>query len=118
MSSPLLPITGPLGSTDLTPPGAGDGSTASFMADFDRARGERPPSIGAGRVGPPPEVLEEMAAAAERFDELRRRGYEVKFLDDAQEGRSGLIELRDPQGEVRLLSSSEVVEIAAGRCAR
>jgi hypothetical protein len=84
------------------------------MADFDRARGERPPSIAAGLVGPPPEVLEEMAAAAERFDELRRRGYEVRFLDS----QGATIELRDPRGEVRLLSSSEVVEIAAGRSAR
>jgi hypothetical protein len=115
MSSPMLPISGPFGPSDLTPPGAGDASPASFTADLDRAHG-RPPSIGAARIGPPPEVLEEMAGAAERFDELRRAGYEVTFVGSQGHGTS--IELRDPRGDVRLLSISEAVEIAAGRSAR
>lgn len=112
MSSPMLPITGPSGPPNLTPAtGADDADPASFMSELDRAG--RGPRIDAARIGPPQEALDEIATAAELYDELRRAGYEVRFADKPS-GQPSAIELRDPDGNVRRLSAAEAIDVAAG----
>ena len=113
MSSPILPAPGPSGRPDpmsiQTNPGAADlGACIAELA------GDAGVPIAARRSGPPPEVLEQMAAAGQVAELLRARGRRVRFAADA--GRGITIELRDDHGALlRVLSPLEAVELAAGR---
>jgi hypothetical protein len=63
---------------------------------------------------PPPEVLEQMADAAQRYDELTSQGRELRFARDAESGRTR-IEVRDRAGHlVKTLSPAQALDVAAG----
>jgi hypothetical protein len=113
MSSPLLPIEGHLSpSTTDTQAVAGAEDTGSFLG------GETPLDtaldVVASRGGPPPYVLEQIAAAGRIDEELRDGGHQLRFLT-AEDGRTR-IELQDRDGNPhRTLSVAEALELAAGR---
>lgn len=63
---------------------------------------------------PPPEVLEQMASAAQRYDELTAQGRELRFARDQESGRTR-IEVRDRAGHlVKTLSPAQALDVAAG----
>jgi hypothetical protein len=63
---------------------------------------------------PPPEVLEQMAGAAQRYDELTAQGRELRFARDEESGRTQ-IEVRDRGGQlVKTLSPAQALDVAAG----
>jgi hypothetical protein len=111
MSSPILPTESPQGSPPPTPsaPGGGSGGVA-FESEL---RAHEQVLAGADEA-PPPEVLEEIAAAGRTNEELRAAGRQVRFIQD--ESQNITIELRGPQGELlRTLSVAEALDLAAGK---
>lgn len=63
---------------------------------------------------PPQDVLEQMADAAQRYDELTSAGRELRFTHDQESGRTR-IEVRDRAGRlVKTLSPAEALDVAAG----
>jgi hypothetical protein len=108
MSSPIMPISGPRGHAG--PKSSGIDRAGEFAAIMSSLE-----TVEASRGGPPPEVLELMAAAGPIHDGLRRQGYELGFAL-AGPGEGVRIELRDSEGKlVRTLSNAEACELAAGR---
>jgi hypothetical protein len=93
-----------------TAPGAGP-RAARLPAQRDAAT----VSIGAVPDRPPADVLDAIGAAADRYDELRAQGRELRF--DADAGSDGVqITLLDADGSVvRTLSPSEALDVATGR---
>jgi hypothetical protein len=64
--------------------------------------------------GPPSEVLEEMAHAAQIHAALSSQGRELRFARDEQSGRTR-IEVRDRSGHVlKTISPSQALALAAG----
>jgi hypothetical protein len=114
MSSPIQPIDGPSGQATLTPvPGARADDTGAFLSEL--AAGADSLAVDASRGGPPPEVLDEIAAAARIEERLRESGQQLRFSSAPRAGRVA-IELHDSQGGVvRALSAAEAIELAAGR---
>ena len=112
MSSPILPISDSPRPSAAGPPGE-TGDVAAFMSEL--TAGERALAIEASRGGPPPEVLESMAAAGRIHEELRQSGYELAFTGPIH-GRPVEVELRDGAGRtVRKPSLAEALEIVAGK---
>jgi hypothetical protein len=116
MSSPIVPISGPVGPTaDLNSyaaPGAGAAAFASELAASERVlagRGE------ARRGAPPPEVLEQLAAAATTHEQLREAGHELRFSTDGRDGRVAIDLLEGGGAQARKISVSEALEIVAGK---
>lgn len=65
-------------------------------------------------ASPPPEVLEQMAAAAKTYDALAAQGRELRFARDTQSGRTA-IEVRDRAGRLlKTLSPAQALDVAAG----
>ena len=63
---------------------------------------------------PPPEVQDEIGAAADRVDELRAQNRELHFRTDEETGRV-IIEVRDLEGTViRTIPPADVLEVMAG----
>lgn len=113
MSSPIIPIEGPVDPHTATTMVAADaeriGTFVSALAD-----GETKLAVIASRGGPPPEVLDQIAAAATIEEQLRESGYQLRF-DTAAGGRTR-IELHDRDGNVvRSVSSAEALELAVGK---
>lgn len=110
---------------------ASQGSTAARAVANIRAAGSPasegspagPPRIAAAHSSvsvqtlpssPPPEVLEQMASAAQRYDELTAQGRELRFARDQESGRTR-IEVRDRGGRlVKTLSPAQALDVAAG----
>ncbi len=112
-------------SSPITAP---QGSTAARAVVDIHAAGSPTASQGAQRIAaaqssvslqtlpssPPPEVLEQMADAAQRYDELTSQGRELRFARDAESGRTR-IEVRDRAGHlVKTLSPAQALDVAAG----
>jgi hypothetical protein len=117
MSSPILPVEGPLDLPTVTPPAGSDHAGPSMLPSELAARDTRFELI-ASRGGPPREVLEQIAAAARIHDELRDSGQQLHFLSAAA-GERTRIELHDSDGNaVRTLSTVEAFELAAGAALR
>jgi len=114
LSSPILPIQGPPGPSSPTGSGRTEaGDPAAFLAAL--ATGDRGLSIEATRGGPPPEVLDQVAAAAAFNEQLRVNGQEIRFRAPDSGGRVS-IEVHDKEGgTVRTISVAEAIELAAGR---
>ena len=113
MSSPILPAPGPSGRPKpvLIHTNSGTDHLGALVAGLAADEVKRP--IAARRCGPPPEVLEQMAAADEVAELLADRGRRVRFTTDAQRGVA--IELREDDGALpRVLTPLEAVELAAG----
>jgi flagellar protein FlaG len=63
---------------------------------------------------PPLEVLQEMEAAARRYDELRSQQRELHFRHDANANRV-VVEVRDLDGNVlRTIPPSKALDVIAG----
>lgn len=63
---------------------------------------------------PPPEVLNQMADAADTHERLRDQGRELRFAQGPDGGRAR-IEVRDRTGAVlRTLSTAQALAVAAG----
>lgn len=111
MSSPIMPIRGPRAPSEPTSSPPSDAiNVAAFVAEL--AASERSLRIEAARSGPPPEVLEQMAAAGRIGEQMRERGAEVRF-SFSETGRVK-VELDDGDA-VRTLSTAEVFDLAAGK---
>jgi hypothetical protein len=111
------PIAAPQGSNPVRPvaeiraagPLAGAQSTQPSQASQSPAV-----SLQTLPSSPPPEVLDQMASAAQRYDELTAQGRELRFARDEQSGRTR-IEVRDRGGHlVKTLSPSQALDVAAG----
>jgi hypothetical protein len=71
-------------------------------------------TIEAHRGGPPPEVLEQMTAALQIYEQLCRDGHELRFHAPQPGARVG-IELCDTEGATsRTVSVREAFDLAAG----
>lgn len=85
----------------------------TFIADLDTP--EHTLDIDASRGGPPPELLAQMAAAGRTESRLRARGRHLRFVGDGLGART-TIELHDlDAGTVRVITTAEAFELAAGR---
>jgi hypothetical protein len=113
MSSPILPPQGPISArTNLTPASSKRVSSTGPLAG---ASSGPPVSVDTFPSSPPPEVLDQMSAAANTYESLRAQGHELHFAHDNQSGRIA-IELHDRDGNsVRTVSPSEALEIAGGK---
>ncbi len=112
MSSPILPINGPSDLVNAAP--SADAGTARISAVVSElAARESAFSPIASPGGPPPELLEQIAAAGRIEERLRDAGQRLRFTR-ATPGERTRIELHDGDA-VRALSIGEAVEIAAGR---
>jgi hypothetical protein len=111
MSSPIAPIQNPAGSAPVRSaapatrvPGAAAGSGAI----------EASVSVDAIPSTPPPEVLDQMASAAQAYERLSAQGRELRFARDEASGRT-TIEVRDRRGNVLTrLSPAQALDVAAG----
>jgi hypothetical protein len=116
MTSPIVPFGGapiPPGSS-LSPSPMGDlpTDTAAFRAELSVSERLLAGEPVAG--SPPPEVLDEIAAAGRISRELRETGHEVRFSEGV-EGRVE-VELADCEGnKVKSMSVSEALQVAAGK---
>jgi hypothetical protein len=110
MNSPILPVGGPSG-----PFIAGsEATTSANLDDLLAGRADGADSFAAARIGPPAEVLEQMAVAGETEKRLRACGQQVRFVADAP-GQRTSVEIQDRHGEVvRTLTLSEAFELATG----
>ncbi|MGO9762988.1 MAG: hypothetical protein ACLP1Q_17185 [Solirubrobacteraceae bacterium] len=78
------------------------------------AAGETKLALVASRGGPPPELLDQIAAAGRIEEQLRESGHQLRFT--AADGGRTTIELHDRDGnDVRILSTAEALELAAGK---
>jgi hypothetical protein len=114
MSSPILPVQGPVAQPTNTTAHVSTeiGDVGSFSDEL--AGGVSALNIDAARGGPPPEVLDQIAAAAAVADELRDNGYQMRFFPGAP-GERVRIELHDADGQaVSTLSCAEAIEMASG----
>ncbi len=112
MSSPILPTTGPPGPSTVTPPARGAGDIAAFVAELAASDGAL--ALDASRGGPPPEVLEQIAAAGAIHERLGESGLQLRFSPATSGGTT--IGIHDSAGDlVRTLSVTEAVELAAGK---
>jgi hypothetical protein len=114
MSSPTQPIDGPLGQATLTPSApAGVDDIGAFLSELAASADSL--AVDASRGGPPPEVLDQIAAAGRIEDQLRESGQQLRF-HAATPAEHVRIDLHDSQGNVvRALSIAEALELAAGR---
>jgi hypothetical protein len=115
MTSSILPFSGPRSSAGLSYP-------MSFMSDADDPAAFQSDLSTADRLlasqdssgTPPPEVLDQVAAAGRISREMRESGHELRF-SEGQEGRV-TVELADREGRtVKSMLISEALEIAAGK---
>jgi hypothetical protein len=114
MSSPILPINGPSEVSTAAPSSnAGTVDISAFVSEL--ARNDTTLGLVASRGAPPPELLEQIAAAGAIDERLRAGGQQLRF-SRATPGERTRVEIRDRDGNaVRTLSIAEAVEIAAGR---
>lgn len=114
MSSPILPPQGP---TSSRPPLAPSASRRLTSVNPSAATVGSEPTVSVDTFpsSPPPEVLDQMAAAASAYESLRAQGHELHFSHDLQGGGIA-IELHDREGNVvRNVSPSEALELAGGK---
>jgi hypothetical protein len=114
MSSPILPITDFPGRPTDTPSVTNSAEDIGALVSALSAS-EPTPRLVASRGGPPPELLEQIAAAGRIEEQLRESGYQLRFSGAAM-GQRMKIELVDRDGNaMRSLSAAEALELAAGK---
>jgi hypothetical protein len=115
MTSPILPFSGPSSFAGSSHPMSfmrDAGETAAFQSELSASDRLLASQDGSGT--PPPEVLDQVAAAGRISREMRESGHELRF-SEGQEGRIS-VELSDRKGKtVKSMSISEALEIAAGK---
>jgi hypothetical protein len=95
-------------------PRAGTTGTASPAAAFALPRTDTVTVTGGVPASPPPEVLDEVARAADRAAELARENRELHFSVDEDTGRV-VIQVRDLDGNViRTIPGTEALEVMSG----
>lgn len=110
------PIAAPQGSTAPAPLGEIRAKSLLAASQGTQRSAATQPAVALQTLpsSPPPEVLEQMADAAQRYDELTAQGRELRFARDEQSGRTQ-IEVRDREGRLmKTLSPSQALDIAAG----
>jgi hypothetical protein len=114
MSSPIMPMKGPLDlSTSTSSVDGGLDDTSAFVSELRVTETTLTPV--ASRGAPPMDVLDQIAAARRIHDRLRERGHQLCFRTDAP-GEPTSIELLDCDGNlVKRLSIVEAFALAAGR---
>jgi hypothetical protein len=115
MTSSILPFSGPCSLAGLSYPMSfmsdADDTTA-FQSDLSTADRLLASQDGSGT--PPPEVLDQVAAAGRISREMRESGHELRF----SKGKGGrvTVELEDRESKtVKSMLISEALEIAAGK---
>jgi hypothetical protein len=121
MTSPIMPFSGPrpaAGSsypnsfTDLGDPSQFAGDPCPLDSELSAA--DRLLASQNGSGAPPPEVLDQVAAAGRISREMRESGHELRF-SAGQEGRVA-VELSDHEGKtVKSMLISEALELATGK---
>lgn len=111
MSSPSLPVQGPPGlPTTIAPDAASSEDAVAFIAELAADVGAL--TLAASRGGPPPEVLEQIAAAGVLAERMREGGHQLRFLDAGSYERTR-IEVQDARGvAMRVLTATEAAELA------
>jgi hypothetical protein len=95
-------------------PRAGVSGTASPAAAFALPRTDTVTVTGGVPASPPPEVLDEVARAADRAAELARENRELHFSVDEETGLV-VIQVRDLEGNViRTIPGSEALDVMSG----
>ncbi|HWX44137.1 MAG TPA: hypothetical protein VNY52_02320 [Solirubrobacteraceae bacterium] len=113
MSSPITPPQGAPAARPVLPLGMARPSVASPGAAKSTAA-QPAVSLDTLPSSPPQEVLDQMAGAAQTYEQLSAQGRELRFARDEQSGHIR-IEVRDRQGNVlRTLSPAQALEVAAG----
>lgn len=110
------PIASPQGSTAATPAPEIRAARQQAAAPAAQRAASAPPavSIDAHPSTPPAEVLEQMAGAAQTYDELSTQGRELRFARDERSGRMA-VEVRDRGGKLlKTLSPAQAMDVAAG----
>jgi hypothetical protein len=111
MTSPILPIEGPLGPSCPAPPASDASDGVAFQSEPTAGRTL---TIEVSRCEPPHEVLDRIEAAGRISRQLRESGHELRF--SLEPGGRVEVVLADREGRtVRSLLASEAVEIAAGK---
>jgi hypothetical protein len=117
MSSPIAPTTTPAGPTAApSPTGVHGAAAAAAPPPTDHVAAALEPALSLEAIpsAPPPEVLEQMATAAETYERLHSQGRELRFAHDEHSGRT-TIEVRDRRGNVlSRLSPAQALDVAAG----
>jgi hypothetical protein len=125
MTSQILPFNGPSSLAGFSYPmlfmaDAGDsgaflrdaGDPAAFHSELSAADRLLASQDGSGT--PPPEVLDQVAAAGRISREMRESGHELRFSDD--QGGRVTVELFDREGKtVKSMLISEALELAVGK---
>ncbi|MGH2863630.1 MAG: hypothetical protein ACRDJX_00105 [Solirubrobacteraceae bacterium] len=107
---PIEDLLGPTADTPLADSNAEN--IATFVATM--ATDPDPLTLAASRGAPPQDLLERIAAAACFEEQLREGGHHLRFCSQEPVGRPR-IELHDRDGNtVRILSTAEAFELAAG----
>jgi hypothetical protein len=110
MSSPISPLQNPAGSVPAQGSAPAERApVSSFAAALDS-------SVALDTIpsSPPPEVLDQMASAAQTYERLSSQGRELRFAREQDSGRM-TIEVRDRRGNVLgQLTPSQALEVAAG----
>ncbi|MHB8240711.1 MAG: hypothetical protein ACYDHN_01850 [Solirubrobacteraceae bacterium] len=111
MSSPILPISGPLDPAHPSVLGTpGDDDLAALVSELGAGDGSL--AIDVARGAPPPEVLEQMIEAHAIGQRLRERGVELRF-SLPEDGTAPRVDLHDSeQPTVRRLTIAEAIQIA------
>lgn len=113
MSSPLLPTSDRPGPT--TPTSSGSILEDEFDVFLSELTPGRPPEFGAAASHPPLDVLEQIADAGARQQELSEQGQELRFSVTGSRERVSIV-LTDASGKVcRNVSIVEAFAIAAGK---
>jgi hypothetical protein len=115
MTSPILPFSGPSSLAGLSYPMSfmrDTGDPAASQSELSTSDHLLASQDGSGT--PPPEVLDQVAAAGRISREMRESGHELRF-SEGQGGRV-TVELADREGKtVKSMLISEALEIAAGK---
>lgn len=112
MDSPILPIEGLSGPSFAGRAATVAGDVDDFLAELNA--GGRALSIAVVRVGPPQEVLEQIAAAAQTERRMRATGRQVRFVPVGPNGLTQA-EVHNRDGSVRPLTLTEAFGLADGK---
>lgn len=113
MSSPIMPIQGPLGPSHPTMP-ARDQTVDPAAFQTELAASSQWLDDESVQAGPPREVLDQIEAAGRISRQLRETGHEMRF--SVEQGGRVKIELQDGEGKtVRSLLATEALDIAVGK---
>jgi len=113
MSSPIVPIQGPSGPPEsMSSARALPADMGMFIAELTAS--SRALEVEADDAGPPPEVMDQIAAAGRISRQLGESGHELRFSEGS--GGRVTVELADSEGNaVRTMKVSEALQIAAGK---